>query len=589
MILQALNGYYRRLAAMEDTDAAPEGFAPQPVSFALQLGGQGELLDIIDLREQAAKGKKQVARRMTVPSLGKGRTVGIEPNFLWDGPGYVLGRDDKGKPERTAKCRQAFRLLHEDLLGAVDAPEARALLRFLQAPPVDDPRVDALWQDMASANLVFRMGATYLHDIPALRNAWAGRTQDDGPGAPGICLVTGERTAIAALHAPIKGVAGAQPTGAAFCSYNLQAFTSFGKEQNHNGPVGKNAAFGYTTALNYLIRRPDQKLRLGAATVLCWAERSSPLETGLFALLSGPESDAGKTGDSAVADTESAQEGAAILRRLGQGLPVPEAWPGLDPDVRLYILALKPNVSRLSVSFFLQGTAGDFLGRVQAHYANLAVDRRFDNEPEFPSVWQLSRAVLGPHKEAADIQRLGEDLLKATLTAQPYPAYFLPMCLQRLRSGDDVTAVRAGLIKAMLVRNHDHKEKLMSLNPSHPSPAYQLGRLFALLVGVQRKAIGPNINADIRDKYYGAASATPSLVFPLLLRNAQNHIGKAKAWGYDALVRDVLDRIDNEFPAHLDLGAQGLFALGYYHQRAEKAVRQEEDAAAEALSPAEQQ
>ncbi len=129
----------------------------------------------------------------------------------------------------------------------------------------------------------------------------------------------------------------------------------------------------------------------------------------------------------------------------------------------------------------------------------------------------------------------------------------------------------------------------MSLNPSHPSPAYQLGRLFALLVGVQRKAIGQGINADIRDKFYGAASATPAVVFPLLLRNAQHHISKAKAGGYDKLIRDVLEHIDNEFPAHLNLQAQGLFALGFYHQRADKNLKEQEDAALDSSSPSEQQ
>ena len=117
MILQALNSYYQRLSEREDSDAAPEGFAPQSVSFALLLDEQGGLLDVLDLREQAAKGKKLVPRKMIVPALGKARTVGIEPNFLWDGPGYVLGRDDKGKPERTARCQEAFRLLHEDASG----------------------------------------------------------------------------------------------------------------------------------------------------------------------------------------------------------------------------------------------------------------------------------------------------------------------------------------------------------------------------------------------------------------------------------------------------------------------------------------
>jgi len=607
MILQALHSYYERLAAQDDSDVAREGFAPQSVSFALQLGEGGELLNIIDLREPAAKGKKLVARKMISPALGKARTVGIEPNFLWDGPGYVLGRDDKGKPDRTAKCQEAFRKLHEELLSTVDAPEAKALLRFLQAPPANHPKIEEKWADMATANLVFRVGHDYLHEMPALRAIWSARQQQDSTeDSAGVCLVTGEHTAVASLHTPIKGVAGAQSSGAALCSYNLQAFESFNKKQNLNGPVGRFAAFGYTTALNYLLRHPSQSLRLGAATAICWAERESPLENNLFTLFGGADTDkpasmsssepqesslpgGAETGKPPVTDLLSAQERANVLRRLGQGLPVTQAWPGLDPGVKLFVLALKPNASRLSVSFFLQGEAQEFLQHIHMYYGNLAIVRRFDSEPEFPSVWRLAREVLGPHKKTGDIERLGAEVLEAALAGQAYPSYLLPMCLQRLRSGDDITSVRAGLIKAMLVRNYHHKEELMSLNPNHPSQAYQLGRLFALLAGVQRKAIGPNINADIRAKYYGAASATPAMVFPLLLRNAQNHISKAKAYGYDKLIRDVLNTINNAFPAHLDLQAQGLFALGYYHQRADKSVRSDDDATPEASSATEQE
>lgn len=580
MILQSLASYYHRLSEREDSDAAPEGFAPQSVGFALHLDEQGKLLDVIDLREPAAKGKKLAPRTMIVPALGKARTVGVEPNFLWDGPGYVLGRDDKGKPERTAKCREAFCRLHEELLKSVDVPEAVALLRFLQNPPAHDPRIEEKWTDMAAANLVFRVGLRYLHEIPALRAVWSARGQGAESDDAGVCLVTGEHTAIAKLHPFIKGVLGAQSGGAAISAYNQASFESFGKNQNFNAPVGKAAAFGYTTALNFLLRTPEQRVRLGAASVVCWAERDTPLERNLLALLSGQEAGSGE----ARADTESARERTAVLRRLSRGLPVTGAWPEFDPGVRIYVLALKPNAGRLAVGFFLQGTAGEFLEHIKEWYRNLAIARRFDSEPEFPSIWQIARAVLGRHKDADDVQRLGDELIETSLSGRAYPAYLLPMCLQRLRSGDDLSSVRAGLIKAMLVRNYDHQEDLMSLNSDHPSPAYHLGRLFALLVGVQRKAIGQTINADIRDKYYGSASATPAVVFPLLLRNAQHHISKAKAGGYDKLIRDVLEHIDNEFPAHLDLRDQGLFALGYYHQRAEKAVKSDDDAMPENAS-----
>ena len=246
MILQALHSYYQRLAEQEDSQAAPQGFAPQGVHFALHLDEQGGLLDIIDLREPAAKGKKLVARSMVLPNLGKGRTVGIEPNFLWDGPGYVLGRDDKGKPERTAKCREAFQALHQELLAGLDIPEAAALLRFLANPPSQHPKVEELWGDMAAANLVFRVGQTYVHELGALKAIWSERMRGNesaGEGEPavgnGICLVTGEKAPVATLHPPIKGVAGAQSSGAGLCSYNLPAFESFGKKQNLNGPISR--------------------------------------------------------------------------------------------------------------------------------------------------------------------------------------------------------------------------------------------------------------------------------------------------------------------------------------------------------------
>lgn len=588
MILQALYSYYQRLAEDEDSGVAAEGFAPQSISFALQLSEQGELLEILDLREPAAKGKKLLPRKIIVSDLGEKKGNGIKPTYLWGNTSYILGRDDKGKPKRTKECREAFRQLHEDLLGAVGTPETVGLLRFLKTLPLEDSRIEEHWPELVTANLVFRIGQTFLHDIPALQNIWVNRggkealdEQIEKCDDKNICLVSGELTEIARLHPAIKGVAGAKTAESSLCSYKPPAFQSFSKEHNLNGPVSKNAAFAYTTALNYLLNRPAQRLRFGSATVICWAERASPLEGSLFALFNGSEPSTGTA-----ADTLNAEERAAILRRLGQGLGVPKAWPEIDSTVHLYVLALKPSTARLSVGFFLCGASAEFLERISAYYKNLSIQRRFENEPEFPSLWQVARAILGQHKKTEDVERLGQELIGAALSGQTYPAYLLPMCLQRLRSGENINSVRAGLIKAMLIRNYSHKEDLMSLNPDHPSPAYQLGRLFALLVSVQRKAI-PNINADVRDKYYGAASATPAVVFPLLLRNAQNHISKAKAYGYDKLIRDVLEHIDNAFPTHLDLQEQGLFALGYYHQRADKAVKADEETASEIVVNAE--
>jgi CRISPR-associated protein Csd1 len=106
MILHALDAYFRRLAADEDSGIPLRGFSRQPVPFALEIGPDGELQQVLDLRDHS--GKKPVPRQLVVPEAAK-RTVAVMPKFLWDNSGYVLGADSKGKPERSAQCFEAFR------------------------------------------------------------------------------------------------------------------------------------------------------------------------------------------------------------------------------------------------------------------------------------------------------------------------------------------------------------------------------------------------------------------------------------------------------------------------------------------------
>lgn len=159
------------------------------------------------------------------------------------------------------------------------------------------------------------------------------------------------------------------------------------------------------------------------------------------------------------------------------------------------------------------------------------------------------------------------------LSGGMYPTSLYTAILSRIRADRDVNYVRAAIVKAYLVRKYRiHKNTqeevicTMSLNEQSTNVAYRLGRLFALLEKVQSEAV-PGIKATIKDRYFGAASATPGSVFPLLIRLAQHHISKAE-YGktVDRQVQEVLSDIDN-FPAHLDLENQGMFVLGYYHQR----------------------
>ncbi len=109
----------------------------------------------------------------------------------------------------------------------------------------------------------------------------------------------------------------------------------------------------------------------------------------------------------------------------------------------------------------------------------------------------------------------------------------------------------------------------MSLNEQYTQPAYVLGRLFAVLEKVQREAIG-DVNASIKDRYFTSACATPASVFPTLLRLSHHHTAKAEyGRASDRRIQELLDLLDAKpFPTRLTLDEQGVFILGYYHQRA---------------------
>ncbi len=243
---------------------------------------------------------------------------------------------------------------------------------------------------------------------------------------------------------------------------------------------------------------------------------------------------------------------------------------GIDPDVRFYILGLSPNTSRISIRFWCTSTVGDILDRVGQHFRDLTIIKSFAEDMDFPSVSQLLRetAVLRKSENIPPI--LGGSVMRSILTGLLYPQGLYTAILSRIRVDREINYLRAAIIKACLARKYRttnvSKEITATLNTKETDIAYRLGRLFSVLEKAQLDAI-PDTNATIKDRFFGSASATPRAVFPQLLHAAQCHVQKAK-FGVksDRLIEKILQGVKC-FPAHLDLDDQGLFALGYYHQR----------------------
>ncbi|MES2819618.1 MAG: type I-C CRISPR-associated protein Cas8c/Csd1 [Pseudomonadota bacterium] len=581
MILSALHGYYLRLA--EQKKVPVFGFSQEKVSYALVLSAEGELVDVQDVRDHS--GKKPLPKSLTVPQPEK-RTAGIKSNFLWDKSSYVLGVSAK-VGERTAQEHQAFKTLHQQCLADESEPSLQALLTFFENWSPQQFQAPLFSDDMLDANFIFRLDGEqqYVHELPAAQLLRA-KLLADGESNLGLCLVTGESLPLARLHPAIKGVNGAQSSGASIVSFNLESFGSYGKSQGENAPVSEAVAFAYTTVLNHLLRRDEhnrQRMQIGDATVVFWALADTPDQASkaelVFADLLSPPSD----------DAQEAAKVRTVLDAVAKGRPLRELGLDLDEGTQLFVLGLAPNASRLSIRFWQAGSLGFFVQRLAEHFQDLHIEPLpWKTEP---AIWRLLYAT-APSRDgkakAEDIApQLAGEMTRAVLTGSRYPRSLLANVIMRTRSDGDISAVRVALCKAVLTRDLRlgvkgiNEEVPVSLDKEASNPGYRLGRLFAVLENAQSSALG-TVNASIRDRYYGAASATPTSIFPMLLRNTQNHLAKVRkekpglARYLEREIGEIIDGLDSKFPRNLRLEDQGRFAIGYYHQSQARFTRSTE-------------
>lgn len=569
-LLQALDGYYRRLA--ERGDVAAPGWSAEKFGWCVELNAAGEPVDAYDLHDLS--GKKAKPKLYTVPAAVK-RSSNVAPNFLWDKTAYVFGRT-AGEGKGTAREHAAFVALHvARLTGAVDEG-LLALLRFLQGWRPERFDAAPFRPEMLDANILFRLEGErgFIHERPAARALVEADAQPAGDA--GItCLITGEQARLARLHPMIKGVEGAQSSGAALVSFNQDAFQSLGKEQGGNAPTGEAAAFRYGTALNHMLRRdgPNRVRRpIGDATVVFWADAAQTEGAAAAEDLFGQAIDP-------PGDAEEAAKIGRDLDALAQGRAVCELRPAITPGTRFHVLGLSPNAARLSVRFWISDDFEAFARHLGDHYRDMHIEPRPRGWTGAPSVnWLLMKTAAAGEKFETIPPLLAGEVMRAVLTGARYPRSWLAAAIMRVRAGDDpLSGWHAAVIRAVLARDCRKKfqkeDVPVSLAPDEPNKAYQLGRLFAVLETAQRLALG-KINATIRDRYFGAASATPASVFPLLLRGAQNHLAKlrkeGKGGGLEREIEDILDKLTLDFPRSLPLVEQGRFVLGYYHQRKEQ-------------------
>lgn len=573
-MLASLASAYQRMA--DRHEVPPFGYSIEKIGYLISLNNDGTpFAKPIPIGTVA--GKKYLPRPMAVPQPAK-RTSGIAPNFLWDKTSYVLGLTaGEGKGKRTAEENLAFVTFHKEQLSGIDDIGFKAFLKFLLSWQ-SEKFTELGWpEEMKDQNVVFaleseRLDGIFLHDRPAARDLWA-RLSAEGDRTQSICLISGDAGPVARLHPAIKGVWGAQSSGASIVSFNLDAFSSYDKEQGDNAPVSEVAAFAYTTALNKFLESGSRnRVQVGDASTVFWADASNAevaqtAEALVFAWMNEPD------------EGVEAQRVGAILEKIRQGQRLETFAPNLAKGVRFHVLGLAPNAARLSIRFWFE----DDFGQLARNYQRFVEDMRIEPPPyknPNPPLWRylIETAVQGKRENIPP--NLAGEWMRSILTGTNYPWTLLSHVLMRIRADGKINALRVSILKALLNRNsiQFRGKTPVALDSENRNKGYLLGRLFAVYEQVQTAALGRNVNATIKDKFYGSASAQPRKVFALLDKGSAMHLSKVgkQSPGYRVALEKHIAEIlgvmvpsDDPFPASLSAEQQALFALGYYHQRSE--------------------
>ncbi|MDD4077631.1 MAG: type I-C CRISPR-associated protein Cas8c/Csd1 [Bacilli bacterium] len=557
MLLESLCKYYDLLLENNKENLATEGLSLEKISFCLVLSRDGELLDIMDLREQNSSGTKKLWRLMLVPEQ-RGRSSNVNPYFLSDNEKYILGKDDRA----NYKCFNSFKDLHNQLLG-----EEHPLCKFLNNLQPDEIKNSQIlkpyWDDFKSVNFVFKIDDAYkyLHNNPKLISLWWNYINGEET-LEMQCLISGDYGTVSKLHTPIKGVRYANTSGAKIISFNDASFESYGKKECYNAPVSIKSMFKYTTMLNYLLTYNTNRIQIGDVTVVFWAEKIGKYENLLLELMN-PTDLSSKKIDKTVIDYETCALAKDIIFKYTKGLKLNFKEHNLDPNIKVHIIGITPNNARLFVSLYERNTFSFFVNRLAKHHQDLEIIG-LDKNLSLSLILYETISKNAKNKKSSPI--LDQELSRSVFTGNKYPELLYNSIISRIRADKIINTTRAAIIKACLIRkNYKKEEYTVGLNKDSASTPYHLGRLFAVLDKAQEDALG-KLDSTLKDRYFSSASSAPASVFPALLRLSVYHTAKGKHGGYyESLKLKIMDKIP-EFPKQMTLAEQGDFVLGYYHQ-----------------------
>ena len=543
MLLEKLIEYSKRL------DLPPSLFAEGPVRYWINLDRQGRFLPpIIDTADPSSPRTRRGQRRL-LPQIV--RSSGIRPLLLADKADYTLGlAKEERQARRAMNCHRAYVELVERCASDTEEPDVAAVLTFLENDPLGQVQLRDDFDP--SAIISFQVDGRTVIDNPAVQDFW-GNSNSAAQEAPTMqCLVCGnQRPVLGRLQAKIKGIPGGQSAGTSLVSANAPAFESYGLTESLTSPTCSGCGEGFTRGMNALLGDETTRFASRDSVSVFWTREEEE-----FNFLSALE------------DPDPIQVRALMESvRTGQ--------PAQMDDHAFYAISLSASGGRATVRDWMDTTVGRVKQNLASWFQGQRIAPGFDGEMRYYGLRALAFATV---REPRDLPRTTtRTLVHAAFTGTPVPMDIMAQAVRRNRAEQRITRPRAALIKlALASQTGDQEEDFMvELDPNNAEPAYLCGRLMAVFEEAQREAIR-GINATVVDRFYGTASSAPLSVFPTLLKGTRSHLSKLKRdkpgahFAIEERMEDILSKLDarNGFPKSLNLQQQGIFALGYYHQRA---------------------
>ena len=576
MLVQALAEYADHYLADELNDAAWE---MKPVPWLLEISRQGTFLSVTPRMTTKTLGMRtvQVEMEMRMPHSPVNRNNGDHPLLAADGIAYVLGAGP-WTSEKDRKTTEEHHVAFIDLLrrAAEETGDAaiQSCVRFYSNSFEVEKAREALRNTTGKENVALSVGMP-LVELSSVQQFWRQHYQIEyskrlGENV-GECLISGKLGPIAPTHEKIKGVSslgGRAEVG--LMSFDKPAFCSYGWDKNQNSPVSPDRALAYVLAFNDLLKVDNKRRRdRGGIGFLYWLR--NPADIDVLDVLE-------------VADPKQVSD---LL----------DFDPAANPDAnRFYMVGVSGNGGRLRARYWADLALTKVKKNLKNWHEQLRVEYPWERPPV--NLWHIRYALnrdgkLSGQREMALQRRaieglpLGYSVLSDALTCLRHPSTSNSKTkeAQGQKNSDSLERFRVpiALVRMCLndlFRKEGEKEMSEGLNPTCPYPAYVCGRLMAAYEDLQYKTAkraGVPINKTITDRFFSLASTYPAAAFAEIVDLGQKHLKKLRrldsgaAFGIEKRIMEISNLLQpgekGPYPSDLSLEGQGLFALGYFHQK----------------------